>query len=474
MGFTGLREFIDLLDREGELARVRVPVDLDQELGAVCVTSLRGRGPALLFERPGGKDMPIFINALASRKRYALAMQCDQQDVHREWNRRVSRPLPPVPVDSGPCQEVILQGDDINILDLPAPRLNNLDGGAFLTLCCHHTRDPVAGFRNVGIYRNQVHGPRTLGILSGPYTNFMLQHRKAPAEPFPIAIAIGVDPRLVMAASCPFPFGVDELAMAGALRGQPFEVVNCKTVPLQVPADAELVLEGFLKPDEKQEEGPFGEFTGHYGGLKMPRPTIHLTALTRRKSPILHLAYQGAPPHETDVLTAVGKESEILRNITLAGRQIGPSHRGRLRRFSRGGGHRQALRGLRQDGWVGNIRLAARGRHIKQVTVVDDDVDPFDPAAVEWAVATRVQPHRDIEIMSGLTGIFLDPSLPKEEQEGPARTSKILIDATRYDAKDFARVCLPARDVMAEGGQGLGSIWDSEANSAVAGKQSRS
>src|SRR4029453_9251849 len=105
----------------------------------------------------------------------------------------------------------------------------------------------------------------------------MRHPRKAPAEPFPIAIAIGVDPRLVMAASCPFPFGVVELAVAGALRRTPYEVGNSKTVPLQVPADAELVLEGFLKPDEKQEEGPFGEFPGHYGGLKMPRPTIHLT-----------------------------------------------------------------------------------------------------------------------------------------------------------------------------------------------------
>src|SRR3989475_8008063 len=117
--------------------------------------------------------------------------------------------------------------------------------------------------------------------------------------------------------------------MAGAIRGKPFEVVNCKTVPLQVPADAELVLEGFLKPDEKQEEGPFGEFTGHYGGLKMPRPTIHLTALTRRKNPILHLAYQGAPPHETDVLTAVGKKSEIFPHISLA--------RGKAGHFTRGG-----------------------------------------------------------------------------------------------------------------------------------------
>jgi UbiD family decarboxylase len=449
MGFAGLREFIELLEREGELARITTPVALDQELGAVCVTSLRGRGPALLFERPGGTEMPIFINALASRKRYALAMQCEPQEVHREWNRRVSQPLPPVPVDGGPCQEVVLEGDDINILDLPAPRLNQLDGGAFLTLCCHHTRDPATGIRNVGIYRNQVHGRRTLGILSGPYTNFMLQHRKAPNQPFPIAIAVGVDPRLVMAASCPFPFGTDELAMAGAIRGKPFEVVKCRTVPLVVPADAEVVLEGYLKPDEKQEEGPFGEFTGHYGGLKMPRPTIHLTAMTRREQPILHLAYQGAPPHETDVLTAVGKESEILRNITLPGVKTVHLTEGGCGVF-----HVVVAIDKLYEGYGKMVGLAIfgspPGRHIKQVTVVDDDVDPFDAAAVEWAVSTRVQPHRDIEIMSGLTGIFLDPSLPKEEQEGPARTSKILIDATRYDAKDFAPVCLPARDVMAK------------------------
>src|SRR5262249_2689531 len=136
MGFEGLREFIQLLEKEGELARVRVPVDLNQELGAVCVTSLRGRGPALLFEHPGGKDIPMFTNALATRKRYAVAMQCEEQEVHREWNRRVSRPQPPVVVDTGPCEEVVLEGDDINIMELPAPRLNSLDGGAFLTLCC--------------------------------------------------------------------------------------------------------------------------------------------------------------------------------------------------------------------------------------------------------------------------------------------------------------------------------------------------
>ena len=151
-------------------------------------------------------------------------------------------------------------------------------------------------------------------------------------------------------------------ATAGALRGKPFDVVQCKTVPLQVPADAELVLEGFLPRSRMKnaKKDPSGEFTGHYGGLKMPRPTIHLTALTRRMKPILHLAYQGAPPHETDVLTAVGKESEILRNITLAGvKAVHLTEGGCWGRLSRRGGHRQALRGLRQDGRAGDIRLAA-------------------------------------------------------------------------------------------------------------------
>src|SRR5262249_61547170 len=124
MPFEGLREFIELLEKAGELARVRVPVALDQELGAVCVTSLRGRGPALLFERPGGKDIPIFINALATRKRYALAMQCDQQDVHREWNRRGRAALPPGAVGQGPCQEVVRDREGIKFLENSATRLH--------------------------------------------------------------------------------------------------------------------------------------------------------------------------------------------------------------------------------------------------------------------------------------------------------------------------------------------------------------
>ena len=207
MPFNGLREFIDLLEKEGELAHVKVPVDLNQELGAVCVKSLKNYGPALLFEKPGGRDIPVVMNLLATRRRYALAMQCKQEEIHEEWNRRVSNPLPPMLVESGKCQQEVWLGDEANLNRLIAPILNARDGGPYLTLSCHITKDLTTGARNVAVYRNMVHDEHTLGLLSGPYTHIMLQHRTAPNEPFPVAIVMGADPRVVMAACSPFPFG---------------------------------------------------------------------------------------------------------------------------------------------------------------------------------------------------------------------------------------------------------------------------
>ncbi len=447
--FRGLREFMELLKSEGELACIQEPVELDQELGAVCVKSLRGRGPALLFERPGGSKIPILANLLATRRRFALAMGCEPQDTHREWNSRAEHLLPPVTVERGACQENVYLGDRVDLTALPAPIWNKLDGGAYITLSCHITKDAKTGVRNVGVYRNQVHDRNTLGLLAGPYTHIRLQHRYNPDEPFPVAIAIGADPRLTMAASSPLPIDVDEMAMAGALRGQPLEVVPCKTVPLEVPADAEFVIEGEVRPAELREEGPFGEFTGHYGGPKLPRSTIHVTALTHRDNPILHLAYQGAPPHETDVLTAVGKEAEIMRTIHLPG--IRAVH------ITEGGcGVLHVVVSVEKmyEGYGKMVGMAVlgcnAGRHFKLVTVVDHDVDPFDPLAVEWAIATRVQAARDVEILKEVTGIFLDPSMREEEQKGPARTDKMIIDATRYNAKSYPEVCLPADEAMAK------------------------
>jgi UbiD family decarboxylase len=341
----------------------------------------------------------------------------------------------------------VLVGKDVDLTKLPAPKWNEEDGGPYLTLSCHVTKDPDTGKHNVGIYRNQVHDRDTLGLLAGPYTHLALQRRKMPGKAFPVAIALGSDPVVVMTAGSPIPFGTDELAVAGGLRGRPLELVKCITIPVEVPASAEIVIEGEIPLDEMKEEGTFGEFTGHYGGLRMPRSVIKVKAITHRKNPILHATYVGLPPHEPAVLTGVPREAELMRQIKLPGIK-------KIYVTAPGGGALHAVIAVDKpyEGFGKFVGLAVLGtqpgRYIKQVIVVDSDIDPFDPLAVEWAVSTRVQPHRDVEILKEVTGIFLDPSMPPEEQAGPSRTSKIIIDATRYNAKSFPSVCLPAAEAM--------------------------
>ncbi len=423
---TDLRSYLTVLEQAGELSRVKVSVSLDQEIGAICLRNLRTGGPGLLFERPGDRAMPLAVDLLASRRRYALALGIELDQLATEWNRRTTKPLAPVLVKRGACQQNVMVGQDVDLSKLPAPIWNELDGGPYLTLSCHVTQDPVTKTRNVGLYRNQVHDRETLGILAAPYTHLNLQRNKALNEPFPVALVLGPDPTVVMTAPAPIPFGIDELAIAGALRGKPLELVPCKTIPLEVPAMAEIVIEGEIRPGELRDEGPFGEFTGHYGGHKAPRPVIHVKAITHRNDPILQASYESLP--------GIKKV-----NVTVPA-----------------GGALHAVVAVEKpyEGFGKYVGLAVlgtvAGRYLKQVIVVDADIDPFDPIQVEWAVATRVQANRDIEILKQLTGIILDPSLPKEEQWATSRTSKMIIDATRYDARNFPPVCSPASETMAK------------------------
>jgi UbiD family decarboxylase len=436
------------LEQAGELSRVKVPVSLEQEIGAVCLRNLRAGGPGLLFERPGDHAMPLAVDLLASRRRYALALGIEPDQLATEWNRRTSKLLAPVIVERGLCQQNVMIGNDVDLSKLPAPIWNELDGGPYLTLSCHVTR---TGHQNAqrGSLRNQVHDRQTLGILAAPYTHLNLQRNKAPNEPFPVALVLGPDPTVVMTAPAPIPFGTDELAIAGALRGKPLELVPCKTIPLEVPASAEIIIEGEILPGELREEGPFGEFTGHYGGHKAPRPVIRVKAITYRDDPILQASYEGMQPNESGFLTAVPREAEIMRQVALPGIK-------KVNVTVPAGGALHAVVAVEKpyEGFGKYVALAVlgsvAGRYIKQVIIVDADIDPFDPVQVEWAVATRVQANRDIEILKHLTGIILDPSLPKEEQWTTSRTSKMIIDATRYDAKNFPPVCSPASETMAK------------------------
>jgi 2,5-furandicarboxylate decarboxylase 1 len=446
---TDLRSYLEVLEEAGELSRVKIPVSLDQEIGAICLRNLRQNGPGLLFERPGDGSLPLAVDLMASRRRYALALGIQPEELAVEWNRRTSTPMAPVIVERGVCQQNVMIGNDVDLSKLPAPIWNELDGGPYLTLSCHVTKDPVNKTRNVGLYRNQVHDRATLGILAAPYTHLNLQRNKAPNEPFPVALVLGPDPTVVMTAPAPIPYGIDELAIAGALRGKPLELVPCKTIPLEVPAMAEIVIEGEIQPGKLREEGPFGEFTGHYGGHKAERPVIDVKAITHRNDPILQATYEGMQPNESGFLTAVPREAEIIRQVALPGIK-------KVNVTVPAGGALHAVVAVEKpyEGFGKYVGLAVlgtvAGRYIKRVIVVDADIDPFDPIQVEWAVATRVQANRDIEILKQFTGIILDPSLPKEEQWTTSRTSKMIIDATRYDAKNFPPVCSPESETMAK------------------------
>ncbi len=450
MPFDDLRAFLRLLDERGELARVRVGVDLKYEVGAICRKTLDRYGPALLFENPGGYGTPLAVNVMATRKRYAMALGVEPAEIHDAWIRWTKNPIDPVLVSTGPCKENILRGDDVDIFKFPIPVWNALDGGPFITFASHFTRDPETGVRNVGIYRCQVHDRRTIGILAAPMKHIGLQRAKALRRggAFYVASAIGLDPVIQIVATSAFPFGVDEMALAGAFRGSPVEMVRCETVPLEVPASAEIVIEGEVLPDTTIDEGPFGDYTGFYG-LKVPRPVIRISAITYRHGAIHQASYVGSPPQESNVMQGIPIEAEIKRLVPLPG--IKQVH------ITDGGcGGLNAIVSVekRFEGfgkWIAMAILGTTGsRFIKNLIVVDDDIDVFNWSKVEWAMATRVQPHRDVEIIKDVTGSYLDPSIPKHEKlTQQARTSKMIIDATKKDVEDYEDACVPKADVMA-------------------------
>ncbi len=447
MPYKDLREFLVKLEEEGELARVKVPVNPEYEIGAICRRVLDKWGPALFFENPHSK-IPLAVNIVATRRRYAMALETTPEALHQEWIERTKVALEPIIVKDGPCKENILKGDDVDLFKFPIPIWNEMDGGPYITFPCHISRDPETGIGNAAMYRTQVFDRNTVGILAAPYRHIHL-HGKKLSGPLPVAIALGLDPAIHIASVASFPYGVDELAMAGSLRREPVKLVKCETVPLEVPADAEIILEGELRYDEEREEGYFGEFTGYYG-LRKKRPTIKIKAITHRNNPIYLASYEGKPPQETNYLMGIPTEAEILRLVPLPGIK-------KVHVTDGGCGAFNAIVSIDKpfEGYGKMIAMAVMGtwgaRFIKNLIIVDSDIDPFNMTEVEWALATRVQPDRDVEIIKAVTGVILDPSLSEHERlTGHSRTSKMIIDATKYDADTYEIPCKPKQEVMEE------------------------
>lgn len=448
MPFTDLREFLGYLEEEGELATVERTVDPAFELAAICREMLDRRGPALRFASVAGHPVPVVANLLATRRRFAAAIGAKEPDLHRVWQERAADPIPPVVVDTGACKEIVIRGDDVDLSRLPVPTWNELDGGPYISMGVQISKDPDDGTRNAATYRLQVHDRNTMGMLYGPYRHLAMQQAKRPGEEFPLVIALGLDPASHIAAAAPLPKGTDELALAGSLRGRPVELVPCETIDLEAPANAEIVLECVILPDAARDEGPYGEFTGFYGD-RAPRPVVRVDCITMRADPIFLAAYQGRPPQDSTLMQSIPAEAEILRSVSLSGvRDISITESGCGAFIAVVSAEKQC------EGYGKMVGLAVLGtwggRYIKHLTVVTPDIDVRDHAQVEWAVATRVQPHRDVEILRGLVGIILDPSLPDEEQRaGHSRTSKMIVDATGYALERPAPVaCMPPPRVM--------------------------
>ncbi|MBX6389686.1 MAG: menaquinone biosynthesis decarboxylase [Frankia sp.] len=331
MAWADLRAFIADLERRGELRRVTVPVDPKLEVSEIVNRVVRQRGPALLFENPRGADMPLAINLFGTEARMARALGVDRLDEVGDRIAQMLRPelpvglsglrealgkaarltsMPPKKVRTAPCQEVVYTGDDVDLYRLPAIQSWPQDGGAFLNLGLTHTRHPETGVRNLGMYRLQRHDSRTVGmhwqIHKDSTTHYAVAERRG--ERLPVAIAFGTDPVVTYAASAPLPADIDEYLFAGFLRGERVELVDCLTVPLQVPANSQIVLEGWVEPGVRRPEGPFGDHTGFYTPVE-PFPVLHVEAMTMQRDPIYQTIVVGRPPQEDGPM---GKATERI------------------------------------------------------------------------------------------------------------------------------------------------------------------
>jgi len=466
MAYKDLRHFIDYLEQEGELRRIPVEVDWRYEVGGWIrkADDLRPRGPALLFEnlRGYGSEYRLVSGLIGSYRRFALALglspDLSPPEIVHAFREKLKKPIDPVLVDDGPCQENIRLGEDIDLLQFPVPWWHPMDGGRFIgTWHGVISKDLHTGIRNVGMHRMHVFDRKHsgIGMLAMAHISHHYSQRQQIGKPFEVAVVIGADETVPIVAGTGFPVDIDEIRLAGGLRGEAVELVKCKTVDLEVPANAEIVIEGTVSPSDRHLEGPFGEWAGYHAGGVRLRPVFTATAITHRNQPILRGCLLGKPVTEDQFLYSICNSAEALRMFE----SHGPEGVLAVNCPPEGVAMASAIIQMRPryvgHSWnAGRTLMSSRvGSHLKTVVMVDDDIDPFDLGQVWWAVNTRVQGSRDIEILRFSTEPRSDPSVPRHNAEFG---DKIIIDATKkldypYNPKygsHWAPVCYPPQAIM--------------------------
>ncbi|MGE5553369.1 MAG: menaquinone biosynthesis decarboxylase [Betaproteobacteria bacterium] len=467
MAYRDLRHFLGVLEEQGELRRIKAEVDPVLEITEITDRISKAGGPALLFEKVKGSAMPVVTNAFGSERRMALALGVERLDEIADEIRGLLdladlagpesggllgklKALPklaelanlfPKHVGSGPCQEVVHAEPDLSLL--PVLQCWPGDAGRFITLPLVFTKDPATGRRNCGMYRLQVYDRRTTGMHWHIHKDGAANYRRAEAEGnrLEVAVALGGDPALTYAATAPLPRGVDELLFAGFLRKKPVELVKCQTVDLEVPAAAEIILEGYVDPRERRVEGPFGDHTGYYS-LADEYPVFHLTCLTHRRAAVYPATVVGRPPME-DAFFGLATERLFLPLLQLQLPEVVDYTLPVAGVF-----HNCAIISIKKQfpGHANKVMHAVWGMgqmmYTKFVIVVDEDVNVHDPYEVVWKVMNHVDPGRDLTIVKGPIET-LDHASPL-----PRYGTKLGIDATRkWPEEGFTREW-PAEIVM--------------------------
>ena len=453
MKYRDLRDFIAQLEQRGELKRISLPVDPKLEMTEIADRVLRAGGPALLFENPRGSDIPLLANLFGTPERVALGMGEESVAALREVGKLLAylkEPEPPkglkdaiekLPVfkkvlhmsprvvKKAPCQEVVLEGDEVDLGKLPIQTCWPGDVGPLITWGLVVTKGTRKPRQNLGIYRQQVIARNKVIMrwLShrGGALDFRDWQEKHPGEPFPIAVALGADPATILGAVTPVPDSLSEYAFAGLLRGGKTEVVKCIGSELQVPASAEFVLEGYLYPGEEADEGPFGDHTGYYNEVER-FPVFTIERITHRRDPIYHSTYTGRPPDEPAVLGVALNEVfvPILQKQfpEIVDFYLPPE----------GCSYRLAVVSIRKQ-YPGHAKRVMLGvwsflrqfMYTKFVIVVDEDINTRDWQDVIWAMTTRMDPVRDTTMLENTPIDYLDFASPVS-----GLGSKMGLDAT--------------------------------------------
>ncbi len=458
MAYRSLREFLDRLERAGELVRVKEPVALELEMAALADRAAKSGGPALLFESVAGRpgSMPVVMNLFGTRRRTSWALSCEDYEEHASALRSLLHTAPPsslweklkmLPrlgrlasmapkhVSSAACQETVLRGAEADLGALPVLTTWPHDGGPFVTLPQVITRDPETGARNVGMYRLQVLGPRRLAMHWQLHKTATAHFRgyKRRGERMPVAIALGGDPALTYCASAPLPPGIDEYLFAGFLRGEAVRLVKGVATDLDVPADADVVIEGFVDPAAPLVlEGPFGDHTGFYS-LADDYPALEVAAITLRRDPVYPATVVGPPPAE-DLWLGNATARLFLPMLQLVFPEIVD-----MSFPAEGVFHNLCLVSIKKE-YPGHAKKLMHGlwgsgqmASTKTIVVFDEDVDVQDASRAAWRALANVDARRDLAVVEGPVDV-LDHAAPSM-----GLGAKIGVDATRKWAEEGGR-----------------------------------